>query len=355
MCIINTMPSSISIAETKAIIDDYLTNLLYIRKQEAGQINATYQALWSRIEHIVLVGGKRIRPYLTIVGNDGFDDKILPVAVAQELVHVAMLIHDDVIDQDDVRHGEKNISGIYRDVYSNYVNTDRAAHYANSTGILAGDVLLSEAYRLLYKVDYSENTKRLIAEQLASSVFEVIGGELMDVEATFVDDIGFDPNDIYRYKTAGYSFIGPLLVGAYCQDTDSQICEILEKYAASIGIAFQMQDDLLDLYGDIVDTGKLSNIADLREGKRTALVAFHEQLMNESHAKNFKYFGKSIATNGLLQKIKLDMVESGAKQKTENLILEYLQQARIQLDKIPDSFRKTALVELTSRIEARKK
>lgn len=349
------MHSSISLTSTKELVDAFLTDWLRARTQTADDIGKTYQEFWSRIERVALVGGKRIRPYLTIVGNDGIDDHILPVAVAQELVHIAVLIHDDVIDQDDFRHGEKNMNGVYRDVYSPYLDQDRLTHYANSTAILAGDALLSEAYRLIYSSSYPDNTKRLIAEQMATSIYEVIGGELMDVEAAFVDDEVFDPNKIYRYKTAGYSFIGPLLTGAYCQGVSSDICNILEEYATNIGIAFQMQDDLLGVYGDIDQTGKSNNLADIREGKRTALVAFHEQSMNEDQAGRFKHFGRPSATDDIFEHIRSDMKDSGAVQKTIDVVALYVQQANRQLELLEDGPRKKSLIEFTAKIEARKR
>ncbi len=349
------MNSSISISETKESVDDFLASWLRSRTQSASEIGETYHDFWARIERIAMVGGKRIRPYLTIVGNDGIDENILPVAVAQELIHIAILIHDDIIDQDVVRHGEKNISGLYQEIYGPYLKEDRLNHFVNSTAILAGDALLSEAYRLLYSSNYDEAIKRLIAEQMSNSIYEVIGGELMDVEAAFVNDVKFDPNKIYRYKTAGYSFIGPLLTGAYCHGADTQTIQTLERYATGIGIAYQMQDDLLGVYGDIGQTGKSNNIADIREGKRTALVSFHEQLMNQEQAERFEHFGKESATDDLLRQIRSDMRDSGAIQRTADLVAQYIKQANEQIELLTDSRRKTSLIEFTAKIETRKR
>lgn len=97
---------------------------------------------------------------------------------------------------------------------------------------------------------------------------EVVGGELTDVESAFVHDMPFDPIKIYRYKTAGYSFVGPLLSGAYCHEESQDTIDSLRRYAISAGIAFQIHDDLLGVFGDERETGK-STLTDLREGKRT--------------------------------------------------------------------------------------
>lgn len=96
----------------KVLSNDYLSQLFTTRLNNAIQISQRYEKFWTYTRDVALAGGKRIRPYLTMIGYGGIDKKILPVAVAQELIHIAMLIHDDVIDQDDKRHGKKKYERI---------------------------------------------------------------------------------------------------------------------------------------------------------------------------------------------------------------------------------------------------
>lgn len=261
-----------------------------------------------------MAGGKRIRPHLTIVGYGSADDRIIPVAAAQELIHIAMLMHDDIIDQDDMRHGIANINGRYSTHYREYVSPQRAMHYANSAGILAGDCMLSEAYQVISSSSFDASVTRKLINQLHLSIFEVIGGELLDVEASFVQGVDFDPLKIYRYKTASYSFIGPLISGAYCAGTDEREVEKLRTFATNLGIAFQIQDDLLGVFGDEQETG-MSSLSDLREGKETLLVRFHRQLMDEEMRERFMEFGNENTSLSALASIRNDMRESSVQQK----------------------------------------
>lgn len=347
------MQSGISVEDTRELVDKCISDLLKQRVITAGDVGQSYARFWRYIEKIVFAGGKRIRPYLTMVGNGSVDARVIPVAAAQELVHCAMLIHDDVIDQDFARRGEKNINGIYRDVYGEEVVASSATHYANSAAILAGDALLSEAYYLINSSDYDESTRQKIIAQLHRSIFEVIGGELLDVEAGFVRSEQFEPMQIYRYKTSSYSFIGPLLSGAYCAGADQYTLDNLESYATNVGIAFQIQDDLLGVYGDEQETGK-SVLSDIHEGKRTILVAYHEERMNDQQRQRFdEAFGKPTASQESVQRLKDDMSDSGARQQAADLARHYFELAFADLDNLPDDIRKSELQIFTKRLSER--
>lgn len=341
-----------SLPDTKQLVDTYLQTIFLQRKSDATQISPSYNQLWQRIEQVVLQGGKRIRPYLTLVGYAKVDQAILPIAAAQELIHSAMLMHDDVIDQDFVRHGKKNVNGLYRDTYSSYLDDSRAAHYANSAGVLAGDALISESYRLLFSSGFTPDVTAKLSQQLFTSIYEVIGGELIDIEAAFVTDATYDPITVYRYKTAGYSFIGPLLSGAIAAGADEVTLKYLEAYAMNAGIAFQIQDDLLGVYGNEEATGK-STLTDLREAKQTLLVQFHKEIMDQSAAERFLVFGKKDVTDTELIQLKQDMIDSGAKDRVEAQAQDYFAKARQALNNLPDSERRTMLLEFTNWLSKR--
>jgi geranylgeranyl diphosphate synthase type II len=339
------MSSDVSIEATKQAVDEFMRAIFKRRLADAQHVGPRYSQLWQHIETVTMTGGKRFRPYLSVIAYGKLDDAILPIAAAQEFVHIGLLMHDDVIDQDFVRRGHKNINGIYRDEYSQHLNNERATHYANSAGILAGDTLLSEAYRLIAASDFTEKIKSQAADQVGVSILEVIGGELLDVEAAFIRDVTYDPITIYRYKTASYSFVGPLLVGAYCSGSDEQTIEVLTNFAIDFGIAFQIQDDLLGVFGDEAETGK-STVTDMLEGKRTLLVEHHEHAMNNDMRTRFNAYGDPEATAEKLEAIKLDMIESGARDKTLQDIETYLKSAANHLEKLKDEKQKSRLQEL---------
>lgn len=347
------MHSSISVEETRQLVDEYMSRMLKKRQAGADEVGQTYSEFWKRIEQTVFAGGKRIRPYLTMVGNGSVDHRVVPVAAAQELVHCAMLMHDDIIDQDFMRRGQKNINGIYRDIYEKEIDKTSATHYANSAAILTGDALISEAYYALSTSQFDDSIRQRLIAQMHRSIFEVIGGELMDVEAGFVRSEKFDPMQIYRYKTSSYSFIGPLLSGAYCAGVDQATIERLEAYAINVGIAFQIQDDLLGIFGDEEKTGK-SVLSDIHEGKRTIIVAYHEESMDDAQRQRFdEIFGDSAASVESVLTIKKDMSDSGAKQRAAELAEYYFEIASSELDKLPDDARKLELEQFTLRLRER--
>lgn len=349
------MSTSLSLDSTRELIDDYIVRLFAKRRQESAILGSSYEALWTTMEKVAMAGGKRIRPYLTMLGHGSLDEKLVPIATAQELIHIAMLMHDDIIDQDFIRHGQENMNGVYREVYKKYLDDTRATHYANSAALLAGDALISESYRLVYASEYDETTKQHVLEQLNQSIFEVIGGELMDVEAGFRQGEVFDPMQIYRYKTSSYSFIGPIISGAYCCGANEKTIGILREFATNVGIAYQIQDDVLGVFGDEDETGK-STYTDLKEGKRTLLVKLHDERMNDEQRSRFeRYFGDETASSRELKSIRDDMSASGAKDETLRSADRYFEHAYACLDQLVDDERHRGLRALTDSLKGRRK
>lgn len=346
------MTPPISLLKTRTAVDTYLKLLFAERKASAGQVDPSYSALWEAIEQVAMAGGKRLRPYLVVVGYGGLDEKIVDVAAAWECLHIALLMHDDVIDQDFVRHGHHNVSGLYRDTYARSTDGQRAAHYANSAAILAGDLLLAEAYRLVHAASFEDSIRRQAMQELHTALFEVMGGELIDVEASFVRDTTIDPLAIYRYKTAGYSFIGPLLTGAYCAGLELSIIETLRDFALHAGIAFQIQDDVHNVYSETSEIGK-PVLSDLREGKRTLLSVYHVEHMDTQQARHFAAFGDPSSNDETLKVIQHDMEASGARAYAEQCANKHTRAATGCLEALPDGSRKNTLRELLQRLSHR--
>jgi len=313
---------------TKTAVEKYLTALISERTTSAQHIHRQYQNLWQDIGHVIK-GGKGFRPYLVVIGYGKLDDAIVPIAAAQEMVHAAVLMHDDIIDQDTVRRNMLNVNGRYLERYQPYLPHHEALHYAYSAGLLAGDALLSEAYLAIAQSSMQADIKMAVAGRLHHSIFEVLGGELLDVEASFISDITYDPMTISRYKTSGYSFVGPLHVGAICRGAPEQDFKLLENFGINAGIGFQLQDDLLGVFGLQTDTGK-SNLNDLREGKDTYLIENYSQRLAPGSPERQAFdatFGNLSATDAELAVLKENIETSGARAETEQKIGFYYDQA----------------------------
>ena len=347
------LDQQISTTYIRSLVNQKVESVISSRLKQAEEIHPAYVKFWQQILNASLAGGKRLRAYLTVVGYGKIDDDILSVATAQELLHIAMYIHDDVIDADFIRHGQKNINGSYFDDYKNIVSTDEARHYANSMAILAGDALLSEAYQLTNNTHFSAAIKAQLNHQLGVSIFEVIGGELLDVEASFIKNMEVNPITVYRYKTASYSTAGPLIAGAYCAGQSAKTIDQLNSIAIDIGVAYQIQDDILGVFGSESKTGK-STIGDLREGKKTLLIEKHQNQMNQAQQRRFdSTFGNEQADAAAFVALKQDIIDSKAKQRTEEYIDFYFDKANKEIAKLADSRLANQLVDLIEKLASR--
>jgi geranylgeranyl diphosphate synthase type II len=235
----------------RATLDDHVTVAL----SELPSGGADYRNLWQTIGS-QFEGGKNLRPSLTLAAYGGLGgespEAAVPVAAAMEMLHTAMLIHDDVLDNDEVRRGRPNVAG-----------TRRAELRYNR---------LSDA-----QVEAHVMTAALLALDLVTrAIRTTIAGELLDMYADMVPPEDANSLLVAELKTATYSVVVPLLAGAQLAGADPTMIGHLDKIGASLGLSFQLMDDDLGVFGDPEVTGK-SVLSDLRAGKRTELLrlGFH--------------------------------------------------------------------------------
>jgi len=315
-------------ADSKIMVDDFLAPLLQQLTEDARRISPHYETLWQDIQNLYFAGGKRLRSYMTFLTYEAFSDtpvaSILPAAAAQELLHIAMLVHDDIIDRDDTRYGVKNIARQYLDHYEELIDDpEDRRHYSSSAAILAGDLLITQSYILIAETQVEPAIVLKTQKLLAHATFRVIGGELLDTEAAFRGADSADPLLIAEQKTASYSFVSPFLIGATLAEVSPIQRNILEKLGEQLGIAYQLRDDILGVFGNKAKTGK-SVDGDIKEGKRTLLIAEFYKLATESQLEEFSLlFGKHDATESEIKRAKMLLIDSGAKASVENLIMAY--------------------------------
>jgi geranylgeranyl pyrophosphate synthase len=242
---------------------------------QASVMSSSYERLWRQTQSYLLGGGKRFRPYLVVLSYQAYGgveyETILHVATAWELVHNCLLIHDDIIDRDTTRHGKPNISGSYRHMYGSLTSEDNAKHYADGAALLAGDLVMNASFDFIVSSSLSSDQKVLACKLLNQAIFYVGGGEFLDMEATLLDYGLVDSALIAQQKTAHYSFVSPLHIGASLAGaSDTDIAE-LTSWGAKLGLGYQLVDDMLGLYGDEAVIGKSAK-SDLREAKHTAIL-----------------------------------------------------------------------------------
>ena len=226
-------------------------------------------------------GGKRLRPALAVMaatatGGEHDGDAMIRVAAALEMIHMATLVHDDVIDGSDTRRGLPTASAIY----------------GNTAAILSGDVLLSKAMRLL-----AQNSTLEIIQMVSQAVVEMAEGEVKELELR--GDFDLDEAEHFKVlemKTA--SFIEVCCrVGARMSGASEEAEEAIGLFGQRVGMAFQIADDLLDYRGDESKTGKPVAI-DFREGQATLPLILLRPLLSDEEREFAKTrFGDSVSSS----------------------------------------------------------
>lgn len=269
------------VASLRASVTSQLDAYFAHRYGGVSEIGEPMQFAVEHLKRFVLGGGKRIRPlygWVGFVGGGGLASAEDPEAVlravsALELIQACALIHDDIIDASDTRRGAATI---HRAVESQHrlgdLNGDSAA-YGRNTAILIGDLALAWADDMWRSSGVSAEALARAQEPWQGMRTEVLGGQLLDIYLEAVGSESAEMADrVNRYKTAAYTIERPLHLGAALAGAPEETIEAFRGYGRDIGIAFQLRDDILGVYGDTEITGKPAG-DDLREGKRTVLVA----------------------------------------------------------------------------------
>jgi len=219
-------------------------------------------------------GGKYLRPRLVAASYFAFGgtdlELVRRVAAAQQLLHVGLCIHDDVIDDDAVRHGSPTVRArVEGDARAAGLDATAARRRAEASAILAGDLAINTAIAALVTAPCAPATRARLAEAALGAVELAIAGEALDLWSETAPPAETDPLRVAALKTSSYSVVLPLVLGALAAGVaDAAVVRSLDDFGSPLGIAYQLHDDDLGLYGTAVSTGK-STLSDLRDGKRT--------------------------------------------------------------------------------------
>jgi geranylgeranyl diphosphate synthase type II len=313
--------------------------------RRAGGYGWPYRRVWEALRDACR-GGKRIRPrmvllaYRHLCGDRSAAPAALQIAAAFEILHTGFLIHDDVIDHDLVRRGRPNVAGAFVvEALERGWPVDAAAAYAESCAILAGDLMISAAHRLVATAELPPGPRTALLDLLDDCVFQAAAGEHADVRGTF--GTRPDPHrilSIIEEKTAGYSFAGPLRAGAILAGAGSAVCDSLGTIGRHLGIGFQLRDDVLGVFGTENITGK-SAIGDLREGKETLLIAHSRN--HPDWALVADSFGRRDLDDDGAGRLREVIRGSGALDRVERTIDEHVERALavIARSALPESLR----------------
>lgn len=284
------------------------------------EFNDSPKSLYTPIEYILSLGGKRIRPALTLMACNLYTDQpdnALDAAAGWEVFHNFTLLHDDLMDKADRRRKKPTVHKVWNE----------------NTAILSGDAMLIAAYRLIGKT--AAPYLKEVLDLFTATALEICGGQQYDMEFEQRNDVTEDEYlEMIRLKTA-VMLAGCLKTGAIIGNASAGDAEKLYRFGLDIGLAFQLQDDLLDVYGDPATFGK--NIGgDILCNKKTYLLinackqadAVQKKMLDEWFKKTeFDPEEKIVQFTGLYN-------ELGIKKQTEEKIGAYYLRAMNSLDSL---------------------
>jgi geranylgeranyl diphosphate synthase, type I len=273
--------------ELTGAIADQLRRYLHDRAGEAAYIGSDYAALISALEDFVLNGGKRLRPAFAYWGWRAVTDaepdaQVLLLFSALELMHACALVHDDVIDDSSTRRGKPTVHVHFAALHRDRNWRGSADRFGISAAILLGDLALAWADDIVSGADLSPETQRRVQRVWADIRTEVLAGQYLDIvaEASAAESIASAMN-VDTFKTACYTVLRPLQLGAAAAADRPDVQAVFAQFGTDLGVAFQLRDDVLGVFGDPAVTGKPSG-DDLRSGKRTVLLAEALELADKS-------------------------------------------------------------------------
>ncbi|MNJ83939.1 (2E,6E)-farnesyl diphosphate synthase [compost metagenome] len=302
-------------SEYKAYLENEITGIINLDKEP--------QNLFNPLKYFLSLGGKRIRPILTILGGNIFGvpkEESIHAALSIELFHNFSLIHDDIMDAAPFRRGKATVH----------------IKWNSSVAILCGDVLYVEAYQQLEK--YTDSRLPLLLKRFNETAIEVCQGQQMDMDYESRNDVTeAEYIEMIRLKTS--VLLGCALeFGAILAHQSEETRLRLYEFGVSLGIAFQIQDDILDLYGDPELFGKQVG-GDILAHKQTLLFIHARNTSDSTYQQDFKTLLEMEANPYKIDFAKRLFQENGTLTHAKEKMSEYYRLAMENLDKLEnDSF-----------------
>ena len=300
---------------------------------------ATPNTLYAPGEYFLTIGGKRIRPVMCMMGNELFSDihpDAFVVARAIELFHNFTLVHDDMMDEANLRRGMPTVH----------------TKYDSNTALLVGDVMLIRAYEFLQNVQPSYLPK--ILKIFNKTAREVCEGQQLDMDFSKMEQVNMEQYIHMITLKTSVLLAASLEIGAIIGGASENNCHHLYEFGKKVGIAFQIQDDYLDAYGDAAIFGKESG-GDIKQNKKTFLLLHALSVANKEQSVALELLLKNDDAQKV-DKVLAIFNECGVGAWAENLKAKYLQEAFGHLESIAVvSARKQPLIDLANYLMSRNK
>lgn len=326
-----------SLEKRKNRIDSVLEDFLSKMEEAPPEV----EKVLDEIPTFVLRGGKRVRPALFLegyeIGGGENIDECLKASLLIELCHNYFLMHDDVMDRDELRRGGPTLHKAYGEEFEEWT--------AISLAINTGDYTQTLALQSLLDSNFPKSRKYEVIEEYMRMQRKVYIGQALDLvlHETPLEEVDLD--DVLRLhelKTASYTISSPLKMGfllspEFGKPKSEELIEKLDRYGRKVGVAFQIKDDLLGLYGSEEEIGK-SVASDIEEGKRTIplIIAFREGTRNQKDSLK-SIIGKKADMNSL-KSVRELVISTGAKEESEKMADEMVKEGKKAVQGLESDF-----------------
>jgi geranylgeranyl diphosphate synthase type I len=319
----------------KQKLDPRLKKYLDEKVAEAQEIDPQAAELVRAVRRMVLSGGKRLRPafmyygYKAAGGRD--EEAIIYTCQAIELLHAYLLIHDDIIDNSDLRRGQPTI----HKVFENRIITIEDRNFGVAAAILAGDYASAFAQEILTRAPFDDHAIRRARKILDQLLLEVIAGEFVDVLSGIKPQSSFGEQElILEYKAARYTIVRPLQLGAALANAGDDVFAAFTAYGIPLGKAFQIQDDILGMFGDEETLGKPAD-SDIKEGKKTYLILKAYEEANDTQKAILDHVvGNKNARDDEIESVRQIVKETGADDFAVETARKLIQEAKTAFENV---------------------
>ena len=291
-------------------------NAEFVNKFLKKELNGDPKQLYDAASHLIIHGGKRLRPYLVLKSCQmlgGKQSDAISAASAVEMIHNFTLVHDDIMDNDEMRHGV----------------TTTHKKFDIPLAILAGDVLYSKAYNTISsKSKLSSNYTTELVSKLSKACIKICEGQVDDIKFAENEKIPTEKEYVKMIeKKTAVLFEVSCAMGAICAKRKQKDVKNLSAFGRNLGIAFQITDDLIGIIGDSKITKKpVGN--DIREGKKSLpIILAIKKARGQNRTKIMRVFGNSGASKQQIN-LAVNVIRSlGVEKEVRNIALKYAQRA----------------------------
>ncbi|MGB3562999.1 MAG: polyprenyl synthetase family protein [Thermoanaerobaculia bacterium] len=334
------MPTFEDLLESfRQTLENELSLWLAVKQAQAREIVPASEELTGVLADYVFRGGKRLRPallYYSYRSCGGTSDQtVLPLAMAVELLHTYLLAHDDIMDRAELRRGEPAVHLVFRDLHRSRDWAGDSDHFGQSVAILLGDLAQAYSMELFASTPADDENWPELRRAFSSMVQEVIVGQYLEMTAGYREDLGEEELlRVLRMKSGRYSVEWPMHLGAILAGAAADTREGLCRYGSLMGEAFQLQDDLLGMFGDPERVGKPVG-EDLAEGKFTVLI---HHALRQAPAEGRELLATALGNPDLtpdeVSKAQEVIRETGAEEKVGQMIEERMGAAQAILESL---------------------